>query len=140
MRNLIRAGLLFAVLFAAAQMASAQVSVGISIGAPPPPRVVAVFPAQPGPEFVWVDGYWYPLGGHYRWHEGYWSRPPYAGARWIGPRHEGGHYYAGYWDGDHGRFEHSHKWDHDHDRDHGHFKEHDNGHGHGHGHDHDDRH
>ncbi len=21
---------------------------------------------------VWVGGYWYPVGGHYRWHDGYW--------------------------------------------------------------------
>jgi hypothetical protein len=41
--------------------------------------VVAVHPAAPGPGFTWVDGYWYPVGGHYRWHEGYWTRPPYEG-------------------------------------------------------------
>ena len=100
-----------------------QVSVGIRIGPPPPARVIAV-PARPGPEFVWVDGYWYPVGGHYRWHEGYWTRPPYAGAHWVGARHDGERFYNGYWDGDRGRFEHDHKFDkhrdrdwHDHDRD-----------------------
>jgi hypothetical protein len=41
-----------------------------------------VVPAQPGPEFMWIDGYWYPQGGHYLWHDGYWSRPPYEGAYW----------------------------------------------------------
>ncbi len=40
----------------------AQVSIGIRIGQPPPPRVVYVLPANPGPEYVWVDGYWYPVG------------------------------------------------------------------------------
>jgi len=108
--------LLFAVLLSCTHVARGQVSVGITIGPPPPPRVVRVLPARPGPEFVWVDGYWYPAGRHYRWHTGYWTRPPYAGARWIGPRHEGGRYYNGYWEGDRGRFEHRHDWDHDRDR------------------------
>ena len=139
MRNLIRITSLSSILLAAMLLvgipANAQISVGIRIGAPPEPRVVAVVPAQPGPEFVWVGGYWYPVGGHYRWHEGYWSRPPYEGARWVGPRHDGERFYAGYWDGPHGHFEHNHKWDHDHDRDHGRYKNHDD---HGHGHDKDD--
>jgi|SRR5579863_387020 len=115
-------------IFLAAPASQAQVSVGIEIGAPPPPRVIRVRPVQPGPEFLWLDGYWYPDGGHYRWHAGYWSRPPYAGAHWVGPRHEGGRYYNGYWDGDHGRFEHDHKWDHDHDRDHDRYRDHDHDH------------
>ena len=125
MKNLIRAGLLFAVLLSYTHVARGQVSVGITIGPPPPPRVVRVIPSRPGPEFVWVDGYWYPVGGHYRWHAGYWTRPPYAGARWIGPRHEGGRYYNGYWEGDRGRFEHRHDWDHDRDRrDHDRYRDH----------------
>jgi hypothetical protein len=95
----------------------AQVSVGIRIGPPPPPRVVAVRPVMPGPNFTWVDGYWFADGGHYRWHEGYWTRPPYEGAHWIAPRHDGERFYAGYWDGGHGRVEHDHHWDRDHDRD-----------------------
>jgi hypothetical protein len=109
---------LLAVLLAVAggSVARAQVAVGVQIGAPPPPRVVAV-PASPGPGFVWVGGYWYPVGGHYHWHAGYWSRPPYEGAGWVGPRYEGGRYIGGYWDGPHGRFEHDHHWDHDRDRD-----------------------
>jgi hypothetical protein len=112
-----------------------QVSIGIRIGAPPPPRVVAVVPARPGPEFIWVEGYWYPVGGRYRWHEGYWTRPPYGGARWVGPRHDGDRFFEGYWEGDRGRYEHDHKFDkhhdrdwHDHDRDrhdHDHDRDHD---------------
>jgi hypothetical protein len=141
MRNFIRTTLLSSVLLSSMSLvgipASAQVSVGISIGAPPQPRVVAVVPAQPGPEFTWIGGYWYPAGGHYRWHDGYWSLPPYEGARWVGPRHDGGRFYNGYWEGRHGRVEHNHKWDHDHDRDHGRYHDHDD---HGHGHDHDDHH
>ena len=112
--NVLLAG---ALLLAAAAPSHAQVSVGIQIGAPPPPRVLAVIPPRPGPEFVWVEGYWYPSGRHYKWHGGYWTRPPYAGARWIAPHHDGDRYFNGYWDGDRGRLEHDHHWDHDHDRD-----------------------
>jgi len=107
--------------FADCAPASAQVSVGIEIGAPPPPRVIRVRPPAPGPEYAWIDGYWYPVNGHYVWHPGYWTRPPYAGAHWVGPRHEGGRYYNGYWDGPHGRIEHDHRWDREHDRDHGRY-------------------
>ena len=96
----------------------AQVSIGIRIGPPPPPpRVVAVVPVSPDPEYVWVQPYWYPVGNHYKWHQGYWTRAPYPGANWIGPRYEGGQFYQGYWGGDRGRIEHDHRWDQHHDRD-----------------------
>jgi hypothetical protein len=124
MKHLIRVGLLLAAVLAGTYVANAQVSIGISIGPPPPPRVVHVLPARPGPDFVWVEGYWYPVGRHYRWHQGYWTRPPYAGAHWVGPRHEGGQYYAGFWDGDHGRFEHHHEWDKHRERDHDRYHDH----------------
>jgi hypothetical protein len=117
MKNLLRAVLLSSMLLFGAHHAAAQVAIGIQIGPPPPPRHYVV-PASPGPDYLWIDGYWYPVNGHYRWHKGYWSRPPYAGAHWVGPRHEGGRYFNGYWEGEHGRFEHDHHWDHDHDRDH----------------------
>ena len=132
MRDFARFTLFAAVLLLGSHGACAQVAIGIGIGSPPEPRVVYVHPPRPGPEFVWIDGYWYPVRGHYRWHEGYWTRPPYAGARWIGPRHEGGLYYRGYWEGDHGRFDHHHEWDHDHRRDYDRYHYHD--------HDHDEHH
>lgn len=99
-----------------------QVSIGITIGPPPPPRVVRVLPARPGPEYLWVEGYWYPVGRHYRWHDGYWTLPPYGGARWIAPHHDGAQFFGGYWDGERGRREHDHHWDRDHDRD---YRDHD---------------
>jgi hypothetical protein len=109
--------LLVLTLLAAGSM-FAGISVGINIGAPPPPRVIAVQPVSPGPGYTFVSGYWYPVSGHYRWHEGYWSRPPYEGALWIGPHHDGRQYYAGYWQGPgRERMEHNHRWDRDHDRD-----------------------
>ena len=115
--------LLVLILLAAGYMFG-QISIGIRIGPPPPPRVVRYRPPAPGPDFYWVDGYWYAAGDRYRWHDGYWTRPPYGGARWIGPRYEGERFYGGYWEGDRGRFEHDHRWDHDRDRD---WREHDRG-------------
>ena len=108
--------LLGMVLFAGGSLFG-QVSIGIRIGPPPPPRVVQVLPPTPGPEFVWVGGYWYPVGNHYKWHAGYWTRPAYAGALWVAPRHDGERFFDGYWEGDRGRREHDHHWDRDGDRD-----------------------
>jgi hypothetical protein len=64
MSKLIGTTQLFAMLLAGAPAFCDQVSFGIRIGAPPRPRVVRVRPPSPGPEFVWIDGYWYPVGGH----------------------------------------------------------------------------
>ena len=122
MNRLTRTALLAAVLLGGVAALAAQVSVGIIIGPPPPARVVRAVPDAPGPGFFWVNGYWYPVGNHYKWHEGYWSRPPYEGARWVEPHHDGERFYAGYWEGERGRVEHDHRWDHDHDRD---YRDHD---------------
>jgi hypothetical protein len=117
MRNFVKTTLLAAMLLATGWAIDAQVSIGITIGPPPPPRVVQALPPRPGPVFVWVEGYWYPVGRHYRWHEGYWTRPPYEGARWVAPHHDGERFFVGYWEGDRGRVEHDHHRDRDHDRD-----------------------
>jgi hypothetical protein len=118
MKTLLRSLILLsAILLATGSALAADVSIGIQIGAPPPPRVLAVRPASPGPDWVWVEGYWYPVNGRYRWHDGYWTRPPYAGAIWVGPHHDGQRYFNGYWEGPRGRYEHDHRWDRDHDRD-----------------------
>ena len=103
----------------------AQISVGIEIGAPPPARIVPVRPIAPGPGFFWIEGYWYPVGHHYKWHEGYWTRPAYPGAVWVVPRHDGQRYYEGYWEGERGRLAHDHRWDHDRERDHDRDRDHD---------------
>jgi hypothetical protein len=104
-------------LLTASGVFGADFSLGVRIGPPPAPRVVRVQPPRPGPDFMWVDGYWYPERGRYAWHEGYWTRAPYEGGRWVTPRYEGGQYYEGFWETDHGRFGHDHRWDRDHDRD-----------------------
>jgi hypothetical protein len=130
MKKFIGMALLAGMLLGGAPAFSAQIAVGIRIGPPPHPRVVRVRPVAPGPDYYWVDGYWYPMGRHYRWHAGYWTRAPYAGAVWVGPRYEGGEYYAGYWNGDRGRFEHNHRWDRDRDRDRDRWRDHDRDHDH----------
>lgn len=99
-----------AVLLAPASVAQAQVSIGIRIGEPPPPRAYRV-PPRPGPDYVWVEGYQYPQRGRYVWHDGYWTRPPYEGAYWVAPYHEGGRYFAGRWEGRRGVVAHDHRWD-----------------------------
>jgi hypothetical protein len=110
---------LIAVALLAAGSLLAQFSIGVRIGAPPPERVVRVQPKSPGAGYVWIGGYWYPVGNHYKWHDGYWTRPAYEGARWVPPHHDGQQYFVGYWEGDHGQVGHDHKWDRDsgHNRD-----------------------
>ena len=115
---------LFALLLVAAGTVCAQLSVGISIGAPPRPRVVRVEPRSPGAGYFFVKGYWYPVGNHYKWHEGYWTRPAFAGAQWVEPHYSDHRFYEGYWAGDRGQVPHDHRWDkakdrnRDYDRDH----------------------
>jgi YXWGXW repeat-containing protein len=109
-----------AMLLAPASAVRAQVSVDIHIGQPPPPPIVYRVPPQPGPDFMWVEGYWYPQGKkHYKWHDGYWTRAPYDGAYWVAPYYGGGQYYAGRWEGGRGNVGHDHGWDKSKQRDEG---------------------
>lgn len=64
--------------------------------APPAPLVTYATP-MPGPGYTFVGGYWYPAGPRYAWHAGYWTRPAFAGAYWVGPHYATGRYYGGYW-------------------------------------------
>jgi hypothetical protein len=122
MQRYVMMALLAATLLAGLPVFGAQVSIGVQIGPPPAPRIERVRPVQPGADYVWVEGYWYPVGNHWKWHQGYWTRAPYGGARWSTPRYEGGQYYQGYWEGDRGRIEHKHEWDKHRERD---YREHD---------------
>jgi hypothetical protein len=70
-----------------------------------------------------VEGYWYPVGHHYKWHNGYWTRPPYPGAAWLAPHHDGQRFYEGYWEGGRGRLPHDHHWDRDRERDYRHDRD-----------------
>src|SRR5579864_6800735 len=105
-----------ALLLASASAAQAQINFGIRIGVPPAPRAYRV-PPQPGPDYIWVEGYQYPQGNHYAWHDGYWTRAPYEGAYWVAPYHVGGQYFAGRWEGSRGYVAHDHRWDHGPQRD-----------------------
>jgi hypothetical protein len=116
MRHLAIPLVIVAALLIPVRPASAQVSFGVTIGhAPPAPHVYHV-PPRPGPNYEWVEGYWYPVSGKYHWHDGYWTRVPYAGAYWVQPYYARGKYYNGYWDGSHGRYAHDHRWDNDRER------------------------
>jgi len=85
--------------------AAPHFSIGVGIGVPaygyyappPPPPVYAYAPAYVRPGYTWISGYWYPVGPRYAWRPGYWARPPYYGARWVGPRYYEHRYYDGYW-------------------------------------------
>lgn len=77
---------------------NAQVSLSIRVDAPPPPprHEVIVESSRPGPDFVWVGGYWDGAPGHYVWTPGHWDRPPHGHGVWVGPRWEvdhDGHYH-----------------------------------------------
>jgi hypothetical protein len=98
----------FSLMFLSGIMAQGQIQILIG---PPPPPPVEVIVASPGPDYFWVEGYWYPVRGRYIWHPGYWTLPPYRGARWIIPRYEQRYYYRGYWGGPRGIIVHEHRWD-----------------------------
>ena len=108
------------VLAAACCSSTAQAQVGIFIGRTPPPLRYEARPAIPGPGYNWVDGYWEPWQGRYRWHGGYWQQPPFAGAYWNHPHYDrydrGWQYHEGYWGHDDRRGYDHHVDDHDHHR------------------------
>jgi hypothetical protein len=112
MRHLLRISAVAGVLFMAVP-ASAQFSFGIQFGTPPPPPRAYRVPPMPGPDYEWVEGYWYLDHGRYRWHDGYWTLPPEPGAYWYAPYWEGGRYYEGHWVTRHGDVRHNHRWDRD---------------------------
>jgi hypothetical protein len=102
MRKLLAVFALSSALIGTAHTAAAQVSFGVRIGPPPPPRAYVV-PVQPGPGYAWVEGYWYPKGSRYVWRNGYWAKPPYRGAYWVNPYYAKGRYYSGRWENGRGR-------------------------------------
>lgn len=117
MRKLLRTVAIAAVLLAPGFTASAQVSFGIRVGQPPPPPRAYRVPRQPGPDYEWVEGYWYPQNGRWAWHNGYWTRPPYDGAYWAAPYYDHGEYFEGRWEGQRGPVNHNHEWDRSRERD-----------------------
>ena len=71
--------------------------------APPPPRAAGpgygYRSACPGPNYLWIDGFWNWGGSRYAWRGGYWAPRPYVSAYWNAPRYASGRYYSGYWGG-----------------------------------------
>ena len=55
--------------------------------APPPPRH-EVRMESPGPDYVWIDGYWGWDGHRHEWVAGHWERPPHGHGHWEAPRWE----------------------------------------------------
>jgi hypothetical protein len=106
---------LFAILLLAGSslFARSHVSIGIGFGgyeyypaprpvyvyAPPPVRYYAppVRYVAPGPDYGWVDGYYYPVGPRWSWRAGYWARRPHPRAYWVSPRYYRSRWYRGYW-------------------------------------------
>lgn len=127
MRKVLQTLAISTLFLAPAATAHAQVSFGIHFGAPPPARAYRV-PNRPGPEYVWVEGYQYPQGSSYKWHNGYWTKPPYEGAYWAAPYYSDGQYYAGQWEGNRGNLAHNHRWDRGKQRDGRRDDHHDDGH------------
>ena len=81
--------------------ASAGVRVGIRVGVPPPALRQEIVIVRPGPDYVWIPGFWEWRHRDYAWVGGRWARPPHRGAVWVAPRHElrgRNHYWVrGYW-------------------------------------------
>lgn len=77
--------------------------IGIEVGGPPPGVHADLQVTSPGPDYVWVPGYWdWNLGsGEWFWAPGVWIRPPHDHARWVAPRydHHRSHwkYQRGHW-------------------------------------------
>jgi hypothetical protein len=117
MKRILQAFSVAALVFACAPAAQAQISFGVHLGTPPPPPRAYRVPPPPGPDYEWVEGYWYPENGQYRWHNGYWTHPPYANAYWVAPYYQGNEYYAGHWEGQRGDVHHNHGWDQSRQRD-----------------------
>jgi WXXGXW repeat (2 copies) len=61
----------------------AQAQVLIRITTPPPPLPVYVQPVIPGPDFIWVPGYWAWGEFGYFWVPGTWVRAPASGLLWT---------------------------------------------------------
>ena len=74
--------------------------VRITTGRPPAPRYERRV-ERPGPDHVWVKGFWNWDGGRWRWVNGRWDRPAVADGYWIPARYirttRGYIYEPGHW-------------------------------------------
>ena len=71
------------------------------VGDGPPARRHEIRIARPGPNHVWVGGYWHHRGTDWSWYDGRWVERPRRHARWIAPRYlrvrGGWRYVPGHW-------------------------------------------
>ncbi|MEO8946079.1 MAG: hypothetical protein ABI338_06230 [Gemmatimonadaceae bacterium] len=91
----------FGLSVAAPSAASAQFSVSVSIGTPPPPLPYYAQPLLPGPDYMWAPGYWAYGPAGYFWVPGAWVLAPEPGMLWT-PGYWGASgasfmWYPGYW-------------------------------------------
>src|SRR5260370_42645723 len=91
--------LLSASLFAATGCVGGSGRVYVRSG--PPPMRYETFVVSPGPDYVWVPGYYRYDGGGYLWVGGRWDRPPRGRGRWT-PAHwerdrRGWYFVEGHW-------------------------------------------
>ena len=70
---------------AAPTLSPAQVSIGVSVGFPPPALPIYRQPPCPGYGFIWTPGYWLwdDYDQDYFWVPGTWVRPPQVGYYWT---------------------------------------------------------
>jgi len=82
---------------ASASTILAGISLNIVLEAPPPPPQRDVIVGErPGPDYVWIGGYWDGAPGHYAWVGGRWARPPHPHGQWNPPhwdKDRDGHYH-----------------------------------------------
>jgi hypothetical protein len=82
---------------ASPSLADLSLNIGVRVDdAPPPPRHEEVVGVAPGPDYVWVGGFWDGSPGHYTWTRGHWDRPPHGRGVWNAPhwdRDHDGHYH-----------------------------------------------
>lgn len=75
--------------------------VWVRVGPPPPRREVVIERDRPGPEFIWISGYYRWDGGAYGWVPGRWERRPHTRAAWVPGRwyheHRGWYWVEGHW-------------------------------------------
>ena len=56
-------------------------------GPPPPDQTDVVVGVAPGPDFIWVGGFWGWGPGGWMWHRGNWAHRPHRGAVWDRPHY-----------------------------------------------------
>ena len=97
------AALCFGLTAPATAHAQVRWGVNISVGSAPPPLLVYNQPAVPGPDYMWIPGYWAWGPGGYYWVPGAWELPPEPGLLWTpgywGFDEDGDDYvwHPGYW-------------------------------------------